>query len=65
LFLQDALERTLKPARQALDEAAWATAWEEGGAMTLKEAVSYALEESAGSPPPELSLVRHADALDR
>jgi non-specific serine/threonine protein kinase len=39
-------ERTIEPARQALDEAAQAALWAEGQAMPLDRAVAYALEES-------------------
>ena len=38
-------ERQLAAARSLLDEEVWEAAWEEGGVMTLDEAVSYALEE--------------------
>jgi predicted ATPase/class 3 adenylate cyclase len=41
-------ERQLKAARSLVDEAVWEAAWEEGRAMTLDEAVSYALAEEAG-----------------
>jgi hypothetical protein len=41
------LEPLVEAARSRLDEAAWKTIWEEGRAMTLEEAVSYALEEGA------------------
>jgi tetratricopeptide (TPR) repeat protein len=45
LDMQFRLERLLEPARQALDEAAQAAAWEDGRAMSLEEAVTYALED--------------------
>jgi tetratricopeptide (TPR) repeat protein len=38
-------EPYLAMARSQLDEAAWHEAWTEGRAMTLEEAISYALEE--------------------
>jgi tetratricopeptide (TPR) repeat protein len=46
------LERSLnepyrEAARSQIDEDTWSQAWEEGQAMTLEEAVSYALEEEA------------------
>ena len=40
-------ERYQASAREALDEAAYKTAWAEGRAMSLDEAIAYALEESA------------------
>jgi non-specific serine/threonine protein kinase len=40
----------LAAARSQLDEAAWQEAWTQGRAMTLEEAISYALqEEEAGT----------------
>jgi predicted ATPase/class 3 adenylate cyclase len=47
------LERSLhepyrEAARSQLDEATWNQMWEEGRAMTLEEAVSYALGDDAG-----------------
>jgi predicted ATPase/class 3 adenylate cyclase len=41
-------ERQLATARFLVNEEVWEAAWEEGRAMTLEEAVSYALEEEAG-----------------
>lgn len=38
--------------RHQLGEAAWVEAWEGGRAMTMEEAVSYALEENADQPRP-------------
>jgi hypothetical protein len=38
-------DRRLTAARAHMDETTWKQAWEEGQAMTLDEAVSYALEE--------------------
>ena len=38
-------EPYLAAARSRMDEASWTEAWEEGRAMTLEEAVSYALED--------------------
>ena len=35
-------------ARSQLDETSWQEAWAEGRAMTLEEAISYALEEAGG-----------------
>ena len=37
-------ERVLSEVRAQLGEAAFAAAWEEGQAMTLEQAVEYALE---------------------
>jgi predicted ATPase len=54
-YARPALERSLhepyrEAARSQLDEATWNQAWEEGRAMALEEAVSYALgEEEAGT----------------
>ena len=39
----------LEAARSQLEEAAWDAAWAEGRAMMLEEAVSYALNEGAGT----------------
>ncbi|MBA2783255.1 MAG: tetratricopeptide repeat protein [Rubrobacteraceae bacterium] len=41
-------ERSLESARSRLDETTVAAAWEEGAAMTLEEAVAYALGKEAG-----------------
>jgi tetratricopeptide (TPR) repeat protein len=54
-FPRGTLERheTIKASALAqLGEAAWEAARQEGRAMTLEEAVSYALEENAGPPRP-------------
>jgi hypothetical protein len=40
--------RTLAAIRVQLDEATFAVAWEEGRALTLEQAITYALEESDG-----------------
>ena len=46
---EDALTQPyLAAARSQLDEAEWQEAWTEGRAMTLEEAISYALEEAGG-----------------
>ncbi len=42
-------ERTVSDTRAALGEEAFAAAWGEGRAMTLEQAVAYALEETKGS----------------
>jgi hypothetical protein len=39
-------ERWLAPARATLDAAGAAPAWTEGGAMSLDQTVTYALEEA-------------------
>ena len=39
-------ENDLAPCRAALDESEFATAMEQGRAMTMEQAVAYALEES-------------------
>jgi hypothetical protein len=41
------VEQTIAAARAALDERTATTAWAEGEAMTLEQAVAYALEEVA------------------
>jgi hypothetical protein len=41
-------ERGMAAARASLTEGQWSWAWALGGAMTIEEAVGYALEESAG-----------------
>ncbi len=43
-------ERHLAFAQLHLDEAAWQTAWAEGRAMTLEQAVAYALDPSSTFP---------------
>ena len=45
-----AYERHLAHARSQLDEAAWEAAWSEGRAMTLEQAIEYALEPSPPTP---------------
>jgi tetratricopeptide (TPR) repeat protein len=42
-------EPYLAAARSQLDEAVWQQAWAQGRAMTLEEAISYALEEEASA----------------
>ena len=42
---QKELEKTLTTAREALGEAAFAAAWDAGRAMTMEQAVEYALSE--------------------
>jgi predicted ATPase/class 3 adenylate cyclase len=41
-------EPYLAAARSQVDETSWQEAWAEGRAMTLEEAIAYALEEEAG-----------------
>jgi lactam utilization protein B len=43
---QRELERDMTAARAQLDEATWAAAWAAGQAMTLEQAIAYALEEN-------------------
>ena len=43
-------ERHVAIARAQMDEAAWQAAWAEGRAMTLEQAVAYALEPAATLP---------------
>jgi len=43
-------ERHQVAARAQMDEAAWATAWVEGRAMSLEQVIASALE---GLPPPD------------
>ena len=50
-FLHARLEYKLEPARMSLDPASQGAAWEEGRAMTLEHAVTYALEESPVATP--------------
>jgi predicted ATPase/DNA-binding SARP family transcriptional activator len=40
-------DRIVANARSSLDEAVWASAWAEGRAMTLEQAVAYALDASS------------------
>jgi non-specific serine/threonine protein kinase len=46
------LRRDLERAWRALDEEEGAAAWEEGHAMTMEEAIAYALEDAPDAPPP-------------
>jgi predicted ATPase/class 3 adenylate cyclase/Tfp pilus assembly protein PilF len=50
-FLDEADER-ISAVRSGLGEQAWEEAWRKGRAMTLEEAVSYALEENGAADPP-------------
>jgi hypothetical protein len=43
---QRELERDVAAARAQLDEATWAAAWAAGRAMTLEQAIVYALEKN-------------------
>jgi tetratricopeptide (TPR) repeat protein len=57
------LDRWLAPARQALDAGAQATAWAEGRAMPLEQAIAYALEdapEATEQTPTPVTSVRSA-----
>jgi predicted ATPase len=47
---QTKLERTLEPARQALTEVMQEQAWAEGRALSLEEAIEYALNEERVRP---------------
>jgi tetratricopeptide (TPR) repeat protein len=40
-------ERFVAGTRETLDEAAWQAAWDEGRAMSMKQAIAYSLEETA------------------
>lgn len=42
-------EPSLEAARLEADEAVWGAAWDEGRAMTVDEAIIYALEHGAGT----------------
>jgi DNA-binding SARP family transcriptional activator len=48
---RDGYERTVAMARAGLDAPAFAAAWAAGRAMTLDQAVAYALEEAVAAPP--------------
>jgi predicted ATPase/DNA-binding SARP family transcriptional activator/DNA-binding CsgD family transcriptional regulator len=48
---RDLHEPYVATARSRLDEAAWKKAWAEGRAMTLEEAVEYALSEQEAATP--------------
>ncbi len=43
-------ERSLTLARKAVGEIAFAAAWAEGRAMTLEQAIEYALSEDISDP---------------
>jgi len=45
-------ERAVAAARAQLDEATFAAAWAEGQAMTLEQAIAYALNATSPAPPP-------------
>jgi non-specific serine/threonine protein kinase len=47
-------QRQVAAARERLGEAAWAVAWAEGQAMTIEQAVAYALEENEVLPAPPI-----------
>jgi non-specific serine/threonine protein kinase len=74
-YQQESGERMLQEpylvaARSQLDEAAWETAWKEGKAMGLEEAVEYALSEdeparSAPFTPTQLPAVKPATLTRR
>ena len=42
-------DENVAPVRAALSEESFATAWAAGKAMTMEQAIAYALEESAGT----------------
>ena len=44
--IRDEYERTVAEGRAALGEAAFAAAWAEGRAMSLEQAVAYALSDA-------------------
>jgi hypothetical protein len=48
VHLSVAYERQVKPVRAILTAEAFDQAWDEGRAMSLDEAVRYALDEQAG-----------------
>ena len=52
-------------ARARLDDAAWEAAWAEGRAMSLGEAVGYALAEESVSPAPKAPAGAQPAALTR
>ncbi len=41
-------ERNLASARAQMEHAAWQVAWAEGQAMSMEQAIAYALEETEG-----------------
>jgi ABC-type transport system substrate-binding protein len=47
LVARDDYDRALAAARTEVDPNTWAAAWAEGKAMTLEQAIAYALEEAA------------------
>ena len=53
-------ERGVAAARAGLDERSFAAAWERGRAMTLEEAIEYALGAQEPSPPPSVPVPREA-----
>jgi non-specific serine/threonine protein kinase len=53
-------EHSLAAARAQLEEAVWEEAWAEGQAMTIEEAVEYALFEEEPTAPPVSSVPEQA-----
>jgi DNA-binding NarL/FixJ family response regulator len=51
-FYRADYERGVAAARAGLDEQSFAAAWERGRAMTLEQAIGYALGAGERSPPP-------------
>ena len=47
---RELIESHIDTARTQLDEADWTEAWEEGRAMTLEDAIAYALEDDRAEP---------------
>ncbi len=46
-YYAEEYERALTDGRGQLDEATWEAAWAEGQAMSLEQAIAYALEPTA------------------
>jgi predicted ATPase/DNA-binding SARP family transcriptional activator/DNA-binding CsgD family transcriptional regulator len=58
-------DRNLEGARARLDKAAWETAWYEGRAMPLGEAIDYALAGEPGAPPAKAPAETRSPVLTR
>jgi predicted ATPase/DNA-binding CsgD family transcriptional regulator len=51
------IERAVDALRSRLDETTFEIAWAEGQAMTLEQAIDYALDEAAEPPPGEITVL--------
>lgn len=59
---RDALERRLRPAHEGSDAASAAQSWQSGSAMSLEDALAFALERSEGHSGPATAIESSPDA---